>query len=315
MHSNHEMAGEKEKMASLQDIERTVLNCIQSPIFTRKIMEAVKPVLQEFYQDIKTNTTNIRHTNEKVNKLEMQLKQQQTQVQDLQKQLQNKKKQDRLLTLRITGLSKEENTALDELTELAKDRMAFNLNFHHETTAKTFIINTPVKGKGNPNHQKEAAENDDVIDGGNPQGTPNKKETPQQQKHLTIVTFKNVWHRRQFYQGRLMLKDTGIFINEDLDTEERSLFYKCRMLKKSKKIKNTWTKDLQIYCRLHNNNIIEINSDLDLDKIQPSNSTTTIYGSAKSSQQSFHGFTELEAKEAEQKFERLFPQEPLNTIY
>ncbi len=47
-------------------------------------------------------------------------------------------------------------------------------------------------------------------------------------KPIIIVEFYNFWVRRQVYAAKRQLKDTGIFISEQLPQEMNALFFKCR---------------------------------------------------------------------------------------
>jgi hypothetical protein len=62
--------------------------------------------------------------------------------------------------------------------------------------------------------------------------------TQQNAESIKFVKFSNIWKRRQIYNMRNQLKDTGIYLNEDLDREERQIFYNCRMMKK--KARKSW---------------------------------------------------------------------------
>ena len=83
MPSNH-------KMASLKEIEDTVFKCINCDIFTKKIVNAVKPILDEFYVELKKNTSSIKSHQNKIERLEKQLKRQENDLNTLQKKLNSK---------------------------------------------------------------------------------------------------------------------------------------------------------------------------------------------------------------------------------
>lgn len=74
-----------------------------------------------------------------------------------------------------------------------------------------------------------------------------KSATSQNQSKL-LVTFTSVWESRQIYHERVQaLKNTGIYVSEDLYKDESYLFFNARQLKKRKIIVNTWTEEGQIY--------------------------------------------------------------------
>lgn len=65
-----------------------------------------------------------------------------------------------------------------------------------------------------------------------------------------LVTFNSVWEARAIYRERIQaLKNSGIFIAEDLSREQSGLFYRARQLRKNNVISNTWTEDGIIYIK------------------------------------------------------------------
>ena len=63
-----------------------------------------------------------------------------------------------------------------------------------------------------------------------------------------IVTFNSIWEVRSIYQERVQaLRNSNIYISEDLYKDEAFLFYQARQLKKKKYITNCWTEEGQIY--------------------------------------------------------------------
>ena len=59
-----------------------------------------------------------------------------------------------------------------------------------------------------------------------------------------LVTLNSVWDARAIYKQRVQsLKNTGLYIGEDLDKEESHLFFLARQLKKQQIIHNTWTEN------------------------------------------------------------------------
>ena len=63
-----------------------------------------------------------------------------------------------------------------------------------------------------------------------------------------LITLQSVWDVRQIYRERIqVLRNTGIYIQEDLTKENSFLFYQARKLKKKKIIVNTWTQEGEVY--------------------------------------------------------------------
>ena len=59
-------------------------------------------------------------------------------------------------------------------------------------------------------------------------------------------------------QKRSQLRGTGCYINEDLTRLRNEIAYNCRLQKKGKKIKDTWTRDGCIFVKLTNDHIKRI---------------------------------------------------------
>ena len=76
----------------------------------------------------------------------------------------------------------------------------------------------------------------------------NSKNLPKSQMHKFLVTLNSIWDARAIYKQRVQaLKNTGLYIGEDLDKSESYLFYLARKLKKEEKIYNTWTENGETY--------------------------------------------------------------------
>jgi len=66
----------------------------------------------------------------------------------------------------------------------------------------------------------------------------------QNQKRPILIKFNNIWDKRKMYKERIqVLKNTTIFINEDLTKEVAELAFKARELRRNNKIVQTWTED------------------------------------------------------------------------
>lgn len=80
---------------------------------------------------------------------------------------------------------------------------------------------------------------------GKKKNTTNQEES--QKVRPILISFNNVWKRREIYRQRVKgLKNSGLFICEDLPREQMTLAYMARECKRKGKIKSTWTQDWQI---------------------------------------------------------------------
>ena len=75
-----------------------------------------------------------------------------------------------------------------------------------------------------------------------------------QSQTKAILTFSNVWKRNACLDRRLQLKDTGVFVSEDLSKETASLFYQARQLRKKGDIRSTWTKNNTVFVQVSQEN-------------------------------------------------------------
>ena len=183
------------KMASLKEIEDTVFKCINSDVFNKKIVNAVKPILDEFYVELKKNTSSIKSHQNKIERLEKQLKRQENDLNTLQKKLNSKDRHERLLTLRISGLPEDKQQAKDQLKTLAKDKMSMQISMEE----KEITLHT-VRFRQNEARKPPQS---DVINGETPQKTTTNR-------HMSVVRFANIWQRRMqiFCKLLILLKST-----------------------------------------------------------------------------------------------------------
>ena len=88
-----------------------------------------------------------------------------------------------------------------------------------------------------------------------------------------LVTLHSVWEARQIYKDRVqVLKNTGIYIQEDLSRDESYMFYRARQLKKMKIITQTWTENGSTYYKEKMDSVPQIMNDKNplLEKIEKS---------------------------------------------
>ena len=72
------------------------------------------------------------------------------------------------------------------------------------------------------------------------------------------MTFSSIWKKREVYDTRAGLHGTN-------SATQRAIFFKCRELRRNKKIKSTWTQDLKIWIRENNDKKNEITTEDDLN--------------------------------------------------
>ena len=82
-----------------------------------------------------------------------------------------------------------------------------------------------------------------------PQNADDSSTSNEQKKESRIlVTFNSIWDVRVLYKDRITaLRDSQIYISEDLYRDESHVFYLARSLKKQKMIFRTWTEEGNVY--------------------------------------------------------------------
>ena len=143
-------------------------------------------------------------------------------------------------------------------TEKQRGIKAFNLIFtceiEEEEDPKSFIEQTlltkfnrkpliqtvnviTTRGQRQPNDNTGATS----------QQLPNDNTGATSQTTKIMVCFHSIWDAKAIYRERMKLKNSNIYISEDLTRNESHLFYLSRMLKKNKYIYSTWTENGDTY--------------------------------------------------------------------
>ena len=74
----------------------------------------------------------------------------------------------------------------------------------------------------------------------------------------------SLWKRKQIYQARSKLKDTSIYLAENLTRQQ----HQCCMLRKSRVITSTWTYDCTIYIRTRDGEQHAVETEDDLKRLK-----------------------------------------------
>ena len=227
-----------ENVISVSSLESALNNCFQGEQFAKAVKNAIKPLLETIHHEVMTNRTMIktqqiqlRNQELKIQEMEIKIREQDTKINTMKQRNDSQEKLRRLEILRVTGLPEDIKEAEEIFIHTAKEKLKVEL-----------------KGPSNDNP-------DFTITTEKSQNRQEGTNNPQNQRSIKVVKFNNIWKRREIYTARSGLKDTDIFLNEDLDAEDRQLFYHCRQLKKKNKILATWTKELKIYVKGKDNEI------------------------------------------------------------
>ena len=204
----------------------SILNILTSHEFS-KILEVI---LQPYKDRISALEKSYAEQSSKITALENRLKSQETMAQTQNntknnsknatyigleevKQIEMKQKYQNLI---LQGLPEEENENL-------QIRMAQILQEKFATTAQ--IDCRRIGKKSTTAQENEGKQNIRPV----------------------LISFNNIWKRRDIYRQRVQsLKNTGLFLCEDLPREQMSLAYLAREIKRKGKINSTWTQDWKI---------------------------------------------------------------------
>ncbi len=118
----------------------------------------------------------------------------------------------------ITGLTLEDNDVNVCFLCLARDQLHVDCKPSDFSTRKI-----PPKKPGMAQQQGQGHSNDLT-----PDPVTNVNIVTRAAKPVIIVEFYNFWVRKQENTAKRQLKDTGIFISEQLPQEMNALFFKCR---------------------------------------------------------------------------------------
>ena len=121
---------------------------------------------------------------------------------------------------------------------------------------------------------------------GNTDATSEQSENYTNENYKILLNFNSVWECKSIYRERIQaLRNSNIYISEDLSREESQLFYTARQLKKTQRILNTWTEDGQVFIKENiatSPKILKPNDPI-LDQMKIENIPTNILKNDKSS--------------------------------
>lgn len=208
-----------------------------SATFANHVAGAINPKLDKLVIQQNKNTRDIVSHAREMSDLKSVINTQDEKIKALEKKILTRERTDNLQILKITGLQNSEGEATQKLILLAKETLEVTLN------KEDFTIRLVRPG----NDRKPA---------------------------IHKIALNNIWKRKQLYQARSKLKGTSIYISENLTKEQELTFYKCRVLRKSKVIKSTWTFENRIYIRTLDDKQHKVDSENDLKLLKLTGDTT-----------------------------------------
>ena len=141
---------------------------------------------------------------------------------NVRRKIDRSERNDKLLTLRVTGLPSRDTK--QRFIQIVARRMGSSLS--DVDLRRSRLAKQPVSGSSLP----------------------------------VLLRFTTFCMRNLVYYRRMKLNGLSIYISENLNKEEQNRIYICRQPKKEEKIKQTWARNLQIYVRLNNDEVLEVTS-------------------------------------------------------
>ncbi len=190
----------------------------------RVIGMAMKPVVTGITQQIRELKTIAERQHRRITQLESAVADQQEELDVLKKELNSKERQEKIKSIKITGVKCDEKNTQEAVSNFLQDKLGIEIGAEEYKTRPIFQRNKTADWP---------RPSDDI---------PTKRKPD-----AVMVTFNNVWKKRQILAKRRNLRGSNIYLNEDLPKFESELFFKCRKLRQTKRITTCYTHDLTVY--------------------------------------------------------------------
>ena len=218
------------EIVTKEALSSCLLECFASPTFANFVVAAINPYLDKINLQMNKNSEAVTNHTQEIANMKQKLEDQNLKIKSLEKKVTSKEKADKLSILKITGLKNSETDAIHTLLQLAKEKLEVPLQ------RDDFTIR--------------------LI-------RPGTSKIPL----IHAVQLHSLWKRKQIYQARSKLKDTSIYLAENLTRQQQNIFYQCRKLRKSRVITSTWTYDCTIYIRTRDGVQHAVETEEDLKRL------------------------------------------------
>ncbi len=246
----------KTKSSSSPDDKESLLQ--QTLGLLQDTVDSLNSTVSSLNNTVKTLEQSVHAQKIVIERLEAHVLEQEKQIAELKNQ---HKRHDRIKMLKFHGLTCNSSDGKEEVIQCIKQYMNVQISSFDIATRilqpKTIV--TPNTASAHfPQLNRQGSE-----------------ETIQPYPVTVLVSFQNIWQRKQVYFNKKTLKNTRIFVSEDLSKEDAHLFYLCRKLRKDGKIKATWTKELNIFIKTMADEVVTVKGESDLsDFCQPPSDQT-----------------------------------------
>ncbi len=172
--------------------------------------------------------------------------------------------------LRITGLTCENKDVNTCFLHLAQEIGVESITQSDFSARK---LAPRQKQSQQPNSSKKQGQGHDLT---SDPATPNQNKTTRTNTWTVIVEFYNNGWESKCMQLRQISKGQGLFISEQLSQKTSALFFQCRQLKKTNKIKAACTHELKITIKTNQGTNIKITTEADLKQFQTPEALITL---------------------------------------
>lgn len=206
------------------------LSLIKTNEYRETIEEINKPIVDLLTKEIQILKGVLHKQNSEIQECHRLIYQQDKRIKKLEDLIHIKERNTRLKNLKVTGLTgpsvEDYKTQFIELVDS---------NLKIKLTKDDFDVKAPPPPDPTPAEAAAQSKTQSVN-----QNNGSKKPVN------VMFTFINDWTRRMIYTKRVHI-GRNIFLSEDLTRDESSLYYHCRMAKREKKIKSTWTMNHKVF--------------------------------------------------------------------
>ena len=226
--------------------DKPLLTKMDLELISRHVLAAVNPLLDALKAEINATRQHFQQQRLELTSLkgavaahENHIRIQADEIKRLIAKQDREDRKDKERTLIVQGLEKENPT--EHFIKTVKEK----LNIELKDTE--FSLQTKEFRKRPKKNENTRTQNTTSGD-----SAGNEKSPGIETKTVVTVTFSSIWKKREVYDTRTGLHGTNVFLSEDLSAAQRAIFFKCRELRRNKKIKSTWTQDLKIWIRDNN---------------------------------------------------------------
>ena len=261
--SNKGSSNGKSKHTSMNDSEDSAFQQMLSLL--KNTVDSLNSTVSTLNNTVATLEQSVQAQQKIIERLESRILEQDKQIAELKNQHQ---RHDRLKLLKFSGLTCSSDDGKEEVLQCIRDKMNVQIS---NVDIVSRILRPRSMRTSSPSQFPELSH----------ASQKGSSETLTPEPVTVLVSFHNIWLRKQVYYSKKALRNTKIFVSEDLSKEDSHLFYLCRQLRKQGKIKAAWTKEMTVFIKTLTDDVKTVKSESDLDEfndqasVEPTTSEVT----------------------------------------